>query len=79
MDHFDVPLDDGLRAHLDGRVGATGFPDAGTYIRALIERDRAEIEELREEIRRGDESGVSPRTVQQIVEGAFREYDAARA
>lgn len=79
MDRFDVPLTEELRAHIDVRVGESGFPDAGAYIRALIERDRTEIEELREQIRKGDESGISPRTVDEIIESAFRKYGAPQA
>ncbi len=79
MDRFEVPLTEDLRAHIDVRVGENVFPDAGTYIRALIERDRSEIEQLREEIRKGDESGISPRSFDEIVERAFRKYSASRA
>ena len=79
MDRFDVPLNDELRAHIDVRVGENGFPDKGTYIRALIERDRSEIEELRAEIRKGDESGISSRSIDEIIEGAFWKYGASGA
>jgi hypothetical protein len=79
MDRFEVPLTDELRAYVEKRVGENGFPDRGTYIKALIERDRRDIEELRIEIERGDASGISPRTVDEIIDGAFRKYAASRA
>jgi antitoxin ParD1/3/4 len=79
MDRFDVPLTDELRAHVDVRTGDNGYPDAGTYIKALIERDRTEIEELRAEIDRGDASGISPRSIDEIIDSAFRKHCAARA
>jgi Arc/MetJ-type ribon-helix-helix transcriptional regulator len=79
MDKFEIPLTDELRAHLDVRVGANGYPDAGTYIRTLIEQDRSDLDELRAEIARGDASGISPRTADEIIEAAFRKYGASGA
>lgn len=79
MDRFDVPLSDDLRAHLDVRVGTGEFDDPGAYIEALIARDRREVEALRAAIKEGDESGISPRTIEEIIGQAFQRHRASGA
>lgn len=79
MERIDVPLDDSLREHLELRTSGDDFPDAGSYVRALIEDDRQRLEELREAIQAGIDSGVSERTPEQIWEEAKRRHCATSA
>jgi len=78
MDRFDVPLSDDLRAHVEARVATGEFEGSGAYIQALIVRDRESFEALSAAIKKGDESGISSRTVEEVVEEAFRRHGAAR-
>ena len=77
MDHIDVPLSDDLRAHVDARVGTGDFASPGAYIETLIDRDRRNIAALRGAIERGDASGVSLRSFDEIVESAFQRHSAS--
>jgi antitoxin ParD1/3/4 len=70
MERIDVPLDDGLRAHIELRTSGDDYPDAGTYIRALIEDDRQRLEELRAAIDEGVQSGIDERSIDEIVAAA---------
>lgn len=67
MERIDVPLDDDLRAHIELRTSGEGYPDAGAYIRALIEDDRQRMEELRAALVEGEESGVDGRSIDEII------------
>lgn len=70
MERIDVPLDDGLRAHIELRTSGDDYPDAGTYIRALIEDDRQRLEELRAALDEGVQSGIDERSIDEIVAAA---------
>ncbi len=78
MERFDVPLSEDLRAHVEERLGGDQFSDAGSYLAALIERDKHDFDQLADELRRGEESGLSGRSVEEIIDEAFRSYGAAR-
>lgn len=70
MERIDVPLDDGLRAHIELRTSGDDYPDAGTYIRALIEDDRQRLEELRAALDEGMQSGIDERSIDEILAAA---------
>jgi antitoxin ParD1/3/4 len=74
MERIDVPLDESLREHLELRTSGEDFPDAGSYVRALIEDDRQRLEELRAAIQAGIDSGVSERDPWEIWEEVKRRH-----
>lgn len=67
MERIDVPLDDSLREHLELRTSGEDFPDAGAYVRALIEDDRQRLEELRAALIEGEQSGTDERSIDEII------------
>jgi Arc/MetJ-type ribon-helix-helix transcriptional regulator len=69
MDSFDVPLTDDLRAHVDLMIDQGGYPDAGTYIRALIEWDYRQLVKLHRQLDEGEASGPSGKTFDEIIAG----------
>lgn len=76
MERIDVPLDDDLRAHIELRTSGDDYPDAGTYIRALIEDDRQRLEELRAAVQAGVDSGLSDRQPRDIWDEVKRRNSA---
>ena len=67
IERIDVPLNDSLREHLELRTSGDDFPDAGAYVRALIEDDRQRLEELRAALIAGEKSGYDDRTIDEII------------
>ena len=67
MERIDVPLDDALREHVELRTSGDDFPDAGAYVRALIEEDRQRLEELRAALIEGEESGIDERSIDDVI------------
>ena len=71
MATLTVSLSDTLKSHVDQRVAAGEFADAEDYVRELIRKDEARLEWLRAEIQKGIDSGVSPRSIDEIFDGAL--------
>lgn len=60
MADLNVPLTDPLKAWVDAQAQTGKFDSPADYVRALIERDRAEaIADLQQAITEGIESGPS--------------------
>ena len=70
MATMNVSLPDRMKAWVEARVKGGQYANASDYVRDLIRRDQNEgekLERLRAAIESGRNSGVSPRTVDQIM------------
>ena len=70
MATMNVSLPDRMKAWVEARVKSGQYANASDYVRDLIRRDQNEgekLERLRAAIDSGRNSGVSPRTVDQIM------------
>ena len=70
MATMNVSLPDRMKACVEARVKGGRYANASDYVRDLIRRDQNEgekLERLRAAIDSGRNSGVSPRTVDQII------------
>lgn len=82
MDSITISIPDVLREWIESRLEGGQYQDAGEYLRDLIRRDQEESLERRALIvarEAGEASGVSARSVPDILAGLRRELrgDAA--
>jgi len=67
MTTLTVSLPDQLSARVDERLKDGRYSTASDYVRELIRRDREQREALVSALIEGEQSGTSPRTVQEIA------------
>jgi len=70
MAQLNVSLPDNLKTVVDRAVGSGNYASASDYIRDLIRRDierREYLDWLESEIERGFASGVSSRSIEDII------------
>lgn len=75
MATMNISLPDDMKAHVEAQVASGQFANASDFIRDLIRYNQRELDLLRAAIRKGDESGVSPYTIDETVEQAFAEFE----
>ncbi len=71
-----------LESWIETRVAQGGFFDAGDYLRELVRRDRAEVEDtawVREKVAEGLASGVIDKDPTEVIEDIIAERRARRA
>ena len=77
MTRLTISMPDQLNAYVEGQIAQGRYGNVSEYFRDLIRRDqerRSEaMAELRTMIEKAEASGVSERTVEDIVEDAKRE------
>ena len=64
-------LDEEIERQIDAKVVEYGYADASSYVRDLIRRDEAREDDLRTEIQKGLDSGISPFTLEEAIEAGF--------
>ena len=74
MPIMTVSLPDQLKEWVDERVKDGRYSTAGDYVRELIRRDREQRQALVDALIEGEQSGVSTRTVQEIVAAAKSKF-----
>ena len=74
MAPVEITLSDKAKTYLDAVVGDGDYPDASAFIDALVLADSARFDELRDEIRKGRESGISPHSGPEIVRLAIEKH-----
>jgi len=70
MATMNVSLPDMMKDWVESQVESGQYANVSDYVRYLIRRDRSEwekLERLREALRVGRESGISKRTVSEVV------------
>ena len=80
MTRLTISMPDQMNAYVEGQIAQGRYGNVSEYFRDLIRRDqerRSEaISELRLMINKAEASGISERTVEDIVEEAKREAAA---
>ena len=86
MATMNVSITDEMKKWVDEAVASGRFANASEYVRHLLrlEQERAEnhgytLAELRHEIQKGIDSGISERTPEQIFAEVRKRYEAKRA
>jgi antitoxin ParD1/3/4 len=67
MNTMTVSLPDAMKEWVEERVKSGSYANASDYVRDLIKRDQAMRDELVEALIAGERSGISQRTVAEII------------
>ena len=81
MATMNVSLPDPMKAWVEAQVESGHYGNASDYVRDLIRRDqqdREQIKALQSAITKGIESGISDRTMQEILKEARSKAKAAK-
>lgn len=78
MATMNVSLPEPLKAWVEERVKSGQFANASDYIRDLIRRDQDKREALIRALIEAEESGISTRSVRQIVNETRAKLDHAK-
>lgn len=78
MVRLQVSIPEEMREWIAAQVASGEYADIGDYIRDLVRYDRREREAVRLALIEGEESGVSPLKVGDIIAAAQREREPAR-
>jgi antitoxin ParD1/3/4 len=70
MATMNVSLPNPMRKWIEDRIKSGEYANASDYVRDLVRHDRERHERLVEALIEGEKSGISPRTVSEIVAGA---------
>ena len=79
MAQMNISIPDKLKAWVESRVADGSYASSSDYLRDLVRQDQrelAQLERLRAEIQAGRDSGVSDRSLQDIVAEARAKYEA---
>ena len=79
MAQMNISIPDKLKAWVESRVADGSYASSSDYLRDLVRQDQRELtqlERLRAEIQAGRDSGVSDRSLQDIVAEARAKYEA---
>jgi antitoxin ParD1/3/4 len=68
MPTFSVKIPDPMREWVEERVKSGEYVDATDYVSELIRRDQDKREALIDALIEGEQGGISPRTVQRIID-----------
>ena len=78
---MDIPIPDPLRAWVEAQVTGGHYESVEAYVGDLIRRDRLSLidhQTLVDALVAGEESGISPRRVPDIMADLKRELDGGR-
>lgn len=81
MATMNVSLPDAMKVWVEGRTENGTYSNASDYVRDLIRRDRIRVEKIAAMqvlVDEAYESGISTRSVEEILEEARREFDEGR-
>ena len=79
MAQMNISIPDKLKAWVESRVADGSYASSSDYLRDLVRQDQRELERLewlRAEIRAGRDSGVSERSLQDIIGDARAKHEA---
>ena len=79
MAQMNISIPDKLKAWVESRVADGSYASSSDYLRDLVRQDQRErnrLEWLRAEVQAGRDSGVSDRSLQDIVAEARAKYEA---
>ena len=79
MAQMNISIPDKLKAWVESRVADGSYASSSDYLRDLVRQDQRErnrLEWLRAEIQAGRDSGVSDRSLKDIVAEARAKHDA---
>ena len=79
MAQMNISIHDKLKAWVESRVADGSYASSSDYLRDLVrqdQRERVRLEWLRAEVQAGRDSGVSDRSLQDIVSEARAKYEA---
>ena len=79
MAQMNISIPDKLKAWVESRVADGSYASSSDYLRDLVRQDQrelAQLERLRTEVQAGRDSGVSDRSLQDIVSEARAKYEA---
>ena len=79
MAQMNISIPDKLKAWVESRVADGSYASSSDYLRDLVRQDQRErnrLEWLRAEIQAGRDSGVSDRSLTDIVAEARAKYEA---
>ena len=82
MAQMNISIPDKLKAWVESRVADGSYASSSDYLRDLVrqdQRERVRLEWLRAEIQAGRDSGISDRSLQDIVAEARAKYEAGAA
>ena len=79
MAQMNISIPDKLKAWVESRVADGSYASSSDYLRDLVrqdQRERRRLEWLRAEIQAGRDSGISDRSLQDIVAEARAKHEA---
>ena len=79
MAQMNISIPDKLKAWVESRVADGSYASSSDYLRDLVrqdQRERQRLEWLRAEIQAGRDSGISDRSLKDIVAEARAKYEA---
>ena len=82
MAQMNISIPEKLKAYVESRVADGTYASASDYLRDLLRQDQRHQEAIRNlqaEIDKGRASGMSPRSLSQIIEDTRRELTARDA
>ena len=77
MATLSFTVSENMSAYIEQRLAGGAFADTDDYLRQLIRADEAKLAWLRVEIQKGLDSGISPLTLDAIIEQAFSDDEPA--
>ena len=82
MAQMNISIPDKLKAWVESRVADGSYASSSDYLRDLVrqdQRERERVDWLRAEIQSGRDSGISDRSLKDIVAEARAKYEARAA
>ena len=79
---MNISIPDKLKAWVESRVADGSYASSSDYLRDLVrqdQRERERVDWLRAEIQSGRDSGISDRSLKDIVAEARAKYEASAA
>lgn len=77
MAQMNVSIPEKLKAFVESRVAEGDFSSSSDYVRDLVRRDQQhheQLERLRADIQAGYDSGISERSLADIIEDARKKH-----
>jgi antitoxin ParD1/3/4 len=77
MAQMNISIPEKLKAWVESRVSEGSYASSSDYLRDLVRRDQQhheQLERLRAEIQAGYDSGISERSLADIIEDARKKY-----
>ena len=77
MAQMNISIPAKLKAYVESRVAEGDFASSSDYLRDLVrqeQRYREQLERLRADIQAGYDSGISERSLSDIIEDTRKEY-----